>query len=139
MHEIIPVFKTSSISRLKARIFPTLKSTREAVESPHKLGKRPLRRKKTPLNRLFAGPPLRAVEEREYYIAFEPNKVNSVSSVGRIWNPLKKTKMKCWAQFLSTQTADTPGTTLMLHFDTKRYLIGNMAEGTQRAAVQRKL
>jgi ribonuclease Z len=139
MHELIPVFKTSFISRLKARIFPTLKSTREAVESPYKQGKRPLHRKKTPLNRLFAGPPLRAVEEREYYIAFERKKANSVNSVGRIWNPLKKTKMKCWVQFLSTPTADTPGTTLLLHFDSKRYLIGNVAEGTQRAAVQRKL
>jgi ribonuclease Z len=47
--------------------------------------------------------------------------------------------MKCWFQFLSTPTADTPGTTLLLHFDSKRYFIGNVAEGTQRAAVQRKL
>jgi len=47
--------------------------------------------------------------------------------------------MKCWVQFLSTPTADTPGTTLLLHFDAKRYLIGNVAEGTQRAVVQRKL
>jgi ribonuclease Z len=47
--------------------------------------------------------------------------------------------MKFWLQFLSTPTADTPGTTLLLHFDQKRYLIGNVGEGTQRAAVQRKL
>ena len=47
--------------------------------------------------------------------------------------------MKCWVQFLSTPTADTPGTTLLLHFDSKRYLIGNVAEGTQRASVQRKI
>lgn len=47
--------------------------------------------------------------------------------------------MKCWVQVLSTPTADTPGTTLLLHFDSRRYLIGNVAEGTQRASVQRKL
>jgi ribonuclease Z len=47
--------------------------------------------------------------------------------------------MKCWVQFLTTPTADTPGTTLMLHFDAKRYLIGHIAEGTQRAATQRKI
>jgi ribonuclease Z len=47
--------------------------------------------------------------------------------------------MKCWVQILSTPTADTPGTTLLLHFDSKRYLIGNVAEGTQRASVQRRL
>jgi ribonuclease Z len=46
--------------------------------------------------------------------------------------------MKCWVQFVTTPTADTPGTTLVLHFDAKRYLIGHIAEGTQRAAVQRK-
>ena len=46
--------------------------------------------------------------------------------------------MKCFVTFLSTPTAETPGTTLILHFDSKRYLIGNVAEGTQRAAIQRK-
>ncbi|RDL40578.1 Metallo-hydrolase [Venustampulla echinocandica] len=46
--------------------------------------------------------------------------------------------MKCSLQFLSTPTADTPGTSLMLHFDRKRYLIGNVGEGTQRVTVQRK-
>lgn len=44
--------------------------------------------------------------------------------------------MRSWVQVLTTPTADTPGTTLILHFDNKRYLIGNVAEGTQRACVQ---
>jgi len=44
--------------------------------------------------------------------------------------------MKCYLQFLTSPTADTPGTTLLLHFDNKRYLIGNVSEGTQRAANQ---
>ena len=82
---------------------------------------------------------------------------SSINSVEEIWIPNffssselvrlgrkeavshKVKKMKCAVQFLSTPTADTPGTTLLLHFDNKRYLIGNVAEGTQRAAVQRKL
>lgn len=45
-------------------------------------------------------------------------------------------KMKSFVQILTTPTADTPGTTLILHFDNKRYLIGSIAEGTQRASVQ---
>ena len=45
-------------------------------------------------------------------------------------------KMKSFVQVLTTPTADTPGTTLILHFDNKRYLIGSIAEGTQRASVQ---
>ncbi|KAF2104328.1 hypothetical protein NA57DRAFT_28567, partial [Rhizodiscina lignyota] len=39
-------------------------------------------------------------------------------------------------QFISTPTADTPGTTLLLWFDNKRYLVGNVAEGAQRALTQ---
>lgn len=45
-------------------------------------------------------------------------------------------KMRSFVQILTTPTADTPGTTLVLHFDNKRYLIGSLAEGTQRACVQ---
>lgn len=44
--------------------------------------------------------------------------------------------MKSYIQFLTTPTADTPGTALLLHFDEKRYLIGNIHEGLQRAGVQ---
>ncbi|KAH8595842.1 hypothetical protein B0O99DRAFT_686368 [Bisporella sp. PMI_857] len=46
--------------------------------------------------------------------------------------------MKCFVQFVTTPTADTPGTTLYLHFDAKRYMIGHLAEGTQRAARETK-
>ena len=46
-------------------------------------------------------------------------------------------KMHSHIQFLTTPTADTPGTALLLHFDDTRYLIGNMHEGTQRACIQR--
>ena len=44
--------------------------------------------------------------------------------------------MRSFVQILTTPTADTPGTTLLLHFDNKRYLVGSLAEGTQRAGVQ---
>ncbi|KAH0208783.1 hypothetical protein KCU86_g7825, partial [Aureobasidium melanogenum] len=47
--------------------------------------------------------------------------------------------MRSFFQFVTTPTADTPGTTLLLHFDNKRYLIGNIAEGTQRASVEQKV
>ncbi|WPH03372.1 Hypothetical protein R9X50_00625100 [Acrodontium crateriforme] len=44
--------------------------------------------------------------------------------------------MKSHVQILTTPTADTPGTSLLLHFDNKRYLIGSLAEGTQRSCIQ---
>lgn len=44
-----------------------------------------------------------------------------------------------YVQILTTPTADTPGTCLLVHHDNRRYLFGNVAEGTQRAFVQQKV
>ncbi|KAK2000555.1 metallo-beta-lactamase superfamily protein [Colletotrichum falcatum] len=46
--------------------------------------------------------------------------------------------MANYVQVAATPTADT-GATLLLHFDHRRYLFGNLSEGTQRALSQRKL
>ncbi|KAI0131590.1 hypothetical protein F4776DRAFT_626840 [Hypoxylon sp. NC0597] len=48
-------------------------------------------------------------------------------------------KMLNYIQIVTTPTADTQGTCLLLHFDNKRYLFGNIAEGTQRAIIQRNI
>lgn len=45
-------------------------------------------------------------------------------------------KMKSHIQFITTPTADTPGTSLLLHFDDKRYVFGQAHEGLQRAGLQ---
>jgi ribonuclease Z len=44
--------------------------------------------------------------------------------------------MKAHFQFLSTPTADTPGTAILLHFPERRYIFGQVAEGTQRACTE---
>ncbi|MCJ1265110.1 Zinc phosphodiesterase ELAC protein 2 [Lobaria immixta] len=44
--------------------------------------------------------------------------------------------MHAWIQFITTPTVDTPGTALLLHFDDKRYIIGNIHEGLTRACIQ---
>ncbi|KAK1982191.1 metallo-beta-lactamase superfamily protein [Colletotrichum cereale] len=46
--------------------------------------------------------------------------------------------MANYVQVAATPTADT-GAALLLHFDHRRYLFGNLSEGTQRALNQRKL
>ena len=51
--------------------------------------------------------------------------------------PPRKKKMKSHIEFLSTPTADSAGTCLLLHFDNKRYIIGNVHEGLQRIMIQR--
>ncbi|KAG4426223.1 hypothetical protein IFR04_000689 [Cadophora malorum] len=119
------------------------------IGSKSRAGKRPWTPRKPPsLNRVFPGPVLKADKlgaGSDYYILFDEKKENGVNSLARVWKPYVKkdrgnfNKMKSWVQILSTPTADTPGTTLLLHFDNKRYLIGDVAEGTQRAAIQRKL
>ncbi|KAK9795634.1 hypothetical protein SCARD494_04605 [Seiridium cardinale] len=42
-------------------------------------------------------------------------------------------------QLITTPTADTQGTCLLLNFEKQRYVFGNVSEGTQRAMVQRKV
>ncbi|KAI1325207.1 beta-lactamase-like protein [Xylariaceae sp. FL0255] len=48
-------------------------------------------------------------------------------------------RMLNYVQILTTPTADTNGTAILLHFDNQRYVFGNIAEGLQRASTQRKL
>ncbi|KAK7751757.1 hypothetical protein SLS62_006242 [Diatrype stigma] len=48
-------------------------------------------------------------------------------------------RMLNWVQLVSTPTADTSGTCILLHFDNKRYVFGRIGEGTQRALTQRKV
>ncbi|KAL8720582.1 MAG: hypothetical protein Q9225_002571 [Loekoesia sp. 1 TL-2023] len=46
-------------------------------------------------------------------------------------------RMHSYIQFITTPTADTAGTALLLDVGKKRYLFGNIHEGLQRACVQR--
>ncbi|CAI4217971.1 unnamed protein product [Parascedosporium putredinis] len=47
--------------------------------------------------------------------------------------------MTSHVEIVTTPTADTAGATLYIHFDKRRYLVGRISEGTQRAFNQRKL
>jgi ribonuclease Z len=44
--------------------------------------------------------------------------------------------MSCTVELVTTPTADTPGTTLVLRTANKHYVFGSLAEGTQRALTQ---
>ncbi|KGQ00752.1 hypothetical protein PAAG_12581 [Paracoccidioides lutzii Pb01] len=52
-------------------------------------------------------------------------------------SPIGCHPMKFYFEFITTPTADTPGTTILLHFDDKRYLFGHVPEGLQRACSHR--
>jgi ribonuclease Z len=82
-------------------------------------------------------PEIRSKRPIRYYLAFRD--IHTVQTEPPLKPPGPPRKMKCSLQIVSTPTADTPGTTLLLHFDERRYLIGNIAEGTQRTTVQRKV
>ncbi|KAF8543218.1 beta-lactamase-like protein [Trichophaea hybrida] len=45
--------------------------------------------------------------------------------------------MKVHAEILTAASSDTPGTIILLHFDSKRYVFGQFAEGSQRAFMER--
>jgi len=47
--------------------------------------------------------------------------------------------MKVQCTVVTTPTSDTPGTCVLLHFDSKRYLFGHIGEGSQRAFVERTI
>lgn len=47
--------------------------------------------------------------------------------------------MLSYVQVVCTPTADTPGASVLLHFDNRRYLFGNLSEGTQRIMQQQKV
>jgi len=47
--------------------------------------------------------------------------------------------MKVHAEVLHTPTADVPGTSVLLHFDSARYVIGQFPEGAQRAFGERRV
>lgn len=88
----------------------------------------------------------RLIWNERYSIGYEAERKGIVNTVGDIWdgtvlrhlNPRKRdSRMKSYVEILSTPTADTPGTSLMLHFNQKYYMIGNCSEGTQRTAAQR--
>lgn len=46
--------------------------------------------------------------------------------------------MKVYAEVLTAISSDTPGTSVILHFDSKRYIFGQFAEGLQRAVIERR-
>ncbi|KAI1430564.1 hypothetical protein GGR50DRAFT_684391 [Xylaria sp. CBS 124048] len=48
-------------------------------------------------------------------------------------------RMLSFVQIITIPTADSPGTALLLHFDNRRYILGQISEGTQRALAQRKI
>jgi ribonuclease Z len=48
----------------------------------------------------------------------------------------ERSRMSSSIEIVTTPTADTPGTTLVLRTATKHYVFGSQAEGTQRALVQ---
>lgn len=50
--------------------------------------------------------------------------------------PIARNRMHSWIQFVTTPTVDTSGTALVLHYDQKRYLVGNVHEGACRASVE---
>ncbi|CAK7565894.1 MAG: hypothetical protein SEPTF4163_003824 [Sporothrix epigloea] len=80
----------------------------------------------------------RSLTNRARFYLLEQKSSSSLSAKRR--PPQRPTApMLNYVQLITTPTADTPGTCLLVHHDNRRYLFGNIAEGTQRAFVQQKV
>ncbi|KAL9616778.1 MAG: hypothetical protein Q9160_008375 [Pyrenula sp. 1 TL-2023] len=69
-----------------------------------------------------------------------PKKTDVVASGKRrqqLDKGLSDRPMRFYFKVITTPCADTPGTAILLHFDNKRYLFGQISEGTQRACLER--
>lgn len=148
MFEFIPILKKSLVSEAKSVKAAANSALRKAAQTVKKelTNEWPGRTHKggygtsISLNRILPGPTLTPNFD-DYYIAFKEKHGDNINSAKESWratNYYGVNKMKCGLTFMTTRTADTPGTTLLLNIDAKRYMFGNIGEGTQRAAIQRK-
>ncbi|OJJ34805.1 hypothetical protein ASPWEDRAFT_111904 [Aspergillus wentii DTO 134E9] len=71
------------------------------------------------------------------YIVYDPSSYKLSGFDPPSTPPTGAHPMKFHYQVVTTPTADTPGTTLVLHFPDKRYFFGQLSEGTQRACTER--
>lgn len=85
------------------------------------------------LTRLSQGLPIKGVRNLVFFKTPQEQKYQQAVPDSR-----QDSRMKASAQFITTPTADTPGTSILLHFENKRYLIGHVGEGTQRACMEQK-
>ena len=145
MHEFLPVLK-QTISGPKKRFKCAFQKgfNRVKAQLPWQLQPFLSHGATLPKDRIRRGPFITNGLWPKYLLWLREPRKNNVNSVERsraFANPnrVRLNKMKCWWQFVSTPTADTPGTLLLLHFDSRRFLIGNVAEGAQRICLQRKI
>lgn len=65
--------------------------------------------------------------------------VPSIESLVDVPGAHRQKIMLWYSQVVSVPTADTPGASVLLHFDSRRYIFGEIAEGTQRSFTQRRV
>ncbi|KAF2683738.1 hypothetical protein K458DRAFT_431946 [Lentithecium fluviatile CBS 122367] len=65
---------------------------------------------------------------------FDRSRASPVNTHNIVFNP--RATMSQSVQLITAPTADTPGTTLILHTQKQHYIFGSHAEGTQRAMAQ---
>ncbi|CAD0082134.1 unnamed protein product [Aureobasidium vineae] len=122
-------------------LFSCYKTTLDLARQPPKSKKLRVLRgllQTTARSRLSSAPKLRG-QRQGHHLVFPPSASLEIPKREGLVTATKFRRMRSFFQFVTTPTADTPGTTLLLHFDNKRYLIGNIAEGTQRASVEQKV
>ena len=124
-----PPRKVAQKSETAVQVYP-LKSTAHFHKVSRLLG--------TPGDRLL--PPLTISRRggRETYPIYNQEIWNKHHGIEYLPTPSTGNQpMKSYIQVVTTPTADTPGTALLLHFPDKRYIFGQISEGFQRACTER--
>lgn len=118
---------TTAASQEEKNLSDSLKEALEALASAQELlnaeGTRLNKKRKIPKNKKRRIP-----ENTKWSIlnpAFNPDLSRDLDN-----------KMHSHVQFITTPTSDTPGTALFLHFEDRRYIVGNAHEGLHRASLQ---
>jgi ribonuclease Z len=86
---------------------------------------------------LPAIPARKGLGAKSRYLIFDSNLHDSSEAIRQppAGEPLNK-PMKFFYQVLSTPTADSPGSTIILNYPNRKYAFGHLAEGTQRAFIE---
>jgi ribonuclease Z len=73
-------------------------------------------------------------KHKHHFVASRPEQ-QEIAAIKNTYKLLSRgrERMKSYIQFVTVPTGDTAGTCLMLHYDHRRYLFGQIGEGTMRA------
>jgi ribonuclease Z len=101
----------------------------------------PFRDRLTPTNHLTLASSLHQLVRRSFlppHVRHSELRLLPPRNLRRTFHSSLVLAMRSHAQVLTVPSSDTPGATVVVHLDERRYIFGRFAEGSQRAFLQRR-